>query len=90
MHTLPEPQTASKKVQAFVHSLTENQRELLDPITDHFAYLKTWGYKLAFCEGFRLADNLLPHLIPAYVPDAMLSMRVENKLRDSLGVTAVA
>ena len=90
MHTLPDAQAALWKTQAFVHSLPENQRELLDPITDHFAYLKTWGYKLAFCEGFRLADNLLPHLIPAYVPDAMLSIRLEQKLGDSLGVTVAA
>lgn len=90
MHTLPDAQAALWKTQAFVHSLPENQRELLDPITDHFAYLKTWGYKLAFREGFRLADNLLPYLLPAYVPDTMLSMRLEQKLWDSLGVAVAA
>ena len=88
MHTLPDAQAALWKTQAFVHSLPENQRELLDPITDHFAYCKTWGYKLVFCEGFRLADSLLPHLGPAYVPDTMLSMRLEQKLWDSLGIAA--
>ena len=88
MHTLPEAQAALRKAQVFVHSVPEGNRELLDPISDHYAYLKTWGYKLAFCEGFRLADNLLPRLIPAYVPDTMLSMRLEQKLWDSLGVAA--
>ena len=88
MHTLPDAQAALWKTQAFVHSLPENQRELLDTITDHFAYCKTWGYKLVFCEGFRLADSLLPHLVPAYVPDTMLSMRLEQKLWDSLGIAA--
>lgn len=88
MHTLPDAQTALQRAQTFVHSLPEDKRELLDPISDHYAYLKTWGYKLAFCEGFRLADNLLPYLLPAYVPDTMLSMRLEQKLWDSLGVTA--
>ena len=90
MHTLPDAQNALQKTQAFVRSIPEDQRELLDPFTDHFAYLKTWGYKLAFCEGFRLADNLLPYLIPAYTTDTILSMRLENKLWDSLGVTAAA
>ena len=90
MHTLPEAQATLQKAQAFVHSLPEDKRELLDPITDHFAYLKTWGYKLAFCEGFRLADNLLPHLVPGYAPEPILSMRLEQKLWDSLGVTAAA
>ena len=90
MHTLPDAKAALQKAQAFVHRLPENQRELLDPISDHYAYLKTWGYKLAFYEGFRLADNLLPLLVPDYVPDMMLSMRLEKKLWDSLGVTAAA
>lgn len=88
MYILPDAQAALQKVQAFVQSIPEDRRELLDPISDHFAYLKTWGYKLAFYEGFRLADNLLPNLIPVYVPDTMLSMRLEQKLWDSLGVTA--
>lgn len=86
MHTLPDVQAALQKAQAFVHSLPENQREPLDPISDHYAYLKTWGYKLAFCEGFRLADSLLPHLVPGYAPELMLSTRLEHKLWDSLGV----
>ena len=88
MYILPDAQAALWKTQAFVHSLPENQRELLDPITDHYAYCKTWGYKLVFCEGFRLADNLLPYLLSAYVPDTMMSMRLEQKLWDSLGIAA--
>lgn len=90
MHTLPDAQNALQKTQAFVRSIPEDQRELLDPISDHISYLTTWGYKLAFYEGFCLADNLLPHLVPAYVPDTMLSMRLEQKLWDSLGVVAAA
>lgn len=90
MHTLPDVQTALQRAQAFVHYLPEEKRELLDPVSDYYAYLKTWGYKLAFCEGFRLADNLLPHLIPTYTPAAILSMRLENKLWESLGATAAA
>lgn len=86
MHTLPDAQAALMKVQAFICSVPEDKRELLDPIADHYSYLKTWGYKLVFCEGFRMADGLLPHLIPAYTPDTMLSMRLERKLYDSLGV----
>lgn len=90
MHTLPDAQAALQKAQAFTHSLPEDKRGLLDPISDHYAYLKTWGYKLAFCEGFRLADNLLPHVVPGYVPDIMLSMRLEQKLWDILGLVPAA
>ena len=90
MHTLPKTQIALQKTQTFVRSLPEESRELLDPISDHYAYIKTWGYKLAFYEGFCLADKLLPLLVPGYTPDAMLSMRLENKLWDNLGVPAAA
>lgn len=90
MYILPDAQIALQKAQCFVRSIPEDKRELLDPITDHFAYLKTWGYKLAFYEGFNLANNLLAHLIPAYTTDTMLSMRLEQKLWDSLGVVVAA
>lgn len=90
MYALPDAQAALQKEQAFVRSIPEEKQELLDPISDHFAYLKTWGYKLAFYEGFRLADSLLPRLVPGYTLDVMLSMRFEQKLWGSLGVTAAA
>lgn len=90
MHTLPDAQNALQKTQAFVRSIPEDQRELLDPISDHISYLTTWGYKLAFYEGFCTADKLLSCLLPGYVPDVMLSMRLEQKLWDSLGVTVAA
>ena len=44
MHTLPEAQAALQKAQAFVHAIPDDQRELLDPISEHFAYLKPWRY----------------------------------------------
>ena len=90
MHTLPDARVALQKTRAFIHTIPEDKRELLDPISDHFAYLKTWGYKIAFFGGFCLANKLLPHLVPAYTPDMMLSMRLEQKLWDSLGVPAAA
>lgn len=90
MHTLPDARVALRKTRAFIHIIPEDKRELLDPVTDHFAYLKTWGYKLAFFGGFCLANKLLPHLVPAYTPDMMLSMRLEQKLWDSLGIAVVA
>ncbi len=90
MHTLPDAQAALQKAQSCVRSIPEDKQEILDPITDHFAYLKTWGYKLMFCEGFHLADRLLPHLVPGYAPDTMLTMRLGQRLWDSLGVTSAS
>ena len=59
MHTLPAVQEAQAVARAFVQSLSDDKRTLLDPIIDHFAYLETYGYKLAHAAGFNTANNLL-------------------------------
>lgn len=59
MHTLPAAKAAQSTARAFTQSLQESQLPLLDPIIDHFAYLETYGYKLAYRAGVELADNLL-------------------------------
>lgn len=67
IHTLPAAQAAQAMARAFTQSLSENKHPLLDPIIDHFAYLETYGYKLAHYAGLYLADKLLPIVIPGYV-----------------------
>ena len=69
MHTLPAAQNAQASARAFTQSLPEDKHPLLDPIIDHFAYLETYGYKLAYTAGVELANKLLPLVIPAYVSD---------------------
>jgi hypothetical protein len=59
MHTIPAAQTAQAAARAFAKSLPEDQYPLLDPIIDHFAYLETYGYKLAHKGGIEMADALL-------------------------------
>ena len=59
MHTLPAAQAARARTRAFAQSLSEDKRPLLDPIIDHFAYLETYGYKLAHSAGIDLVDQLL-------------------------------
>ena len=64
MHDLPAAQEAQAVAHAFAHSLPEDKRLLLDPIIDHFAYLETYGYKLAYTAGTEMANNLLLLLAP--------------------------
>lgn len=75
MHTLPASQAAQRRIGAFLQTLPQDKQELLDPIIDHYAYLKTYGYKLAHHAGFALADKLLPLVIPGYVNDPGFAMR---------------
>lgn len=75
MHTLPAAQDAQRKSNAFMHALSKERQRLFDPIIDHFAYLKTYGYKLAFHARFTMAEKLLPTVIPGYVNDYGITMR---------------
>ena len=59
MHALPAAQEAHTTAHAFTQALPEDKQPLLDPIIDHFAYLETYGYKLAHSAGVELAGKLL-------------------------------
>ena len=67
MHTLPTAQAAQATARAFTQSLPEAQLPLLDPIIDHFAYLETYGYKLAHATGVELVDKLVSLIAPESV-----------------------
>lgn len=72
MHTLPAAQKAQAAARAFTQSLHESQLPLLDPIIDHFAYLETYGYKLAHSAGIEMANDLLPLVTPGHTRDLEL------------------
>jgi hypothetical protein len=59
MHALPAAQAAQAITRKFTQSLPKDKHPLLDPIIDHFAYLETYGYKLAHAAGYELAGKLL-------------------------------
>lgn len=78
MHTLPAAQAAQATARAFTQSLPEAQLPLLDPIIDHFAYLETYGYKLAYNAGFRLANKVLPLVILGYITSEQHQFFTDN------------
>ena len=75
MHTLPAAQAAQATARAFTQSLPEAKLSLLDPIIDHFAYLETYGYKLAYSAGIETADNILLLIELGYVSDLGLDIQ---------------
>ena len=66
MHTLPAAQAAQATTRAFTQSLPEAKLPLLDPIIDHFAYMETYGYKLAHAAGITLSNRLILMVIPGF------------------------
>lgn len=89
MQTLPEAQLVRQKINTFLQALPKEKLELLDPIIDHYAYLKTYAYKLAHYAGFCLADKLLPNLVPGYTNDPRLTIRYAQKIEMALGRNVV-
>lgn len=67
MHALPAARAAQATARKFTQSLPKAQLPLLDPIIDHFAYLETYGYKLAHRTGVEWANNLMPMVMPDYL-----------------------
>lgn len=63
MHSLPAARAAQAAARAFTQSLPEDKLPLLDPISDHFAYLQTYGYQLAHAAGIDMASKLLPQVV---------------------------
>ena len=63
MHALPAAKAAQEVARAFSLSLPEDKTPLLTPIIDHFAYMETYGYKLAYSAGVSLAESLLPYVV---------------------------
>lgn len=59
MHTLPTAQKAQAITRTFTQSLPQDKQSLLDPVIDHYAYLETNGYKLAYSAGAELVDALI-------------------------------
>lgn len=81
MHALPAAQAAQAAQRAFTQSLPEDKQFLLDPIIDHFAYLETYGYKLAHAAGFCLAEKLLPFVVPEHVTDSGIAPYYKRESR---------
>ena len=64
MPTLPAAQKAQAAARAFTRSLPEDKQPLLDHIIDHFAYLETYGYRLAHKAGVELVDKWASLIAP--------------------------
>lgn len=71
---------------AALSALLPAESALLQPITEYYSYLQTYGYKLAHYYGFRLADRLLPYLVPGYIPNELLAWKYKSKMLLDSGV----
>ena len=86
---LPMAQKPGETVLAFRKQLREKYADepaLTDDITDFYSYLQTTGYRLVHYFGFRLADQLLPYVIPGYISDPVNTVYYRNGLKKELNL----
>lgn len=89
LHTLPTTVTARQAQSAFIEELKKQGEEKWayeEAVISFYTYLETTGYKIAHYFGFRLADLLLPYVIPGYTRDDVNTLQYSGMLRRDLNV----
>lgn len=84
LNSLTEAHRAYECARSLHHELAEDRLNLLKPVTEYYCHLETVGYKLAHYWGFRYGNELLPGVVPGYVPDAALSAAYRRMVREYL------
>ncbi len=81
--SLPRAAKAQLIMDAFheaLRAIPDADKKALAAVTNYYAYLETWGYKLAHYWGFRLADEFLVQVVPGYAPDFANTRRYRMEL----------
>lgn len=84
MMKIPIIQSKYESYSAYIHSVSSEQQEPLEVMTDYYAYMQTVGYKIAHYIGFRVADLFGAFIIPGHCSDNDSSLYYRNKLTEYL------
>lgn len=84
LNSLPEAVLAYDCARRFHLSLTNAEQVQTESITEYYCHLETAGYKLVHYWGFRNGDDLLPKVVPGYVPDLAVTIAYRRMAREYL------
>ena len=84
LNRLPEAVLAYDCARQFHLALSDAEQAQAEAITEYYCHLETAGYKLAHYWGFRYGDDLLPKVVPGYVPDLAVTTNCRRMVRDYL------
>ena len=79
-HSLPAYKNAEAVLEVFYQKLSNDQKPLYDAIAEYQSHLVTVGPKLAHYYGYILGNELLPHFVPGYRSDPLLSLKYTEML----------
>lgn len=86
MKSFPSSAQSDSLLLSFALALTNTQKEQCSFISEYYTYWETVAYKVSHYIGFRLGNNLLPLLVPGYVPDYITAAIYRMILNDQLHI----
>lgn len=85
LQRMPQRQEAETEIDAFYHSLTEEQKGVYEAISSYLISLELDLTKLAHYAGFMFANDMLKYTEPGYIPNYVLSLRYQRFMSDWFG-----
>ena len=85
LQRMPQRQDAETEIDAFYHSLTEEQKGVYEAISSYLVSLELDLTKLAHYAGFMFANDMLRFTEPGYVPNSVLSLHYQSFMSDWFG-----
>lgn len=85
LQRMPQRQTAEAEIDAFYHSLSDEQKGVYDAISSYLVSLELDLTKLAHYAGFMFANDMLNYTEPGYVPNYVLTLRYQSIMSDWFG-----
>lgn len=89
MNSLPATHTAHKLIDDAYLQIPPEFHPLVDSIISYYSYLETVAYKLVHYLGFRLADELLYHVVPGYSHDSKTTHTYCMKLKEYCNISLI-
>ena len=86
LQRMPQRQEAEAEIDAFYHSLSDEQKGVYDAISSYLVSLELDLTKLAHYAGFMFANNMLKYTEPGYVPNYVLTLHYQSFMEKWFGV----
>lgn len=84
-HSLPRYKSAQELCDRFYDSLSPELQDLYEVVITYVTHIETVGPKLAHYYGYLLGNQILPLVVPGYIPDMALTSQYRMMLEKYFG-----
>ena len=85
LESMPQRKSAETEIEAFYHSLNDEQKGVYDAVSSYLISLELDLTKLAHYAGFMFANDMLWYTEPGYSPNFVLTLRYKRFMSDWFG-----